>query len=136
MDAKIVKRKEILKNKESNNRVEYFEATPEIIKSESSESNGIVSGLLQHRKKEKSTNCHGMLLYEEEGEGDGLIGKYYDNEAWLGNFIEKRDSYINFFWTGTSPMKGINPNNFSVKWEGFIKAPYTGEFIFSIESNN
>ena len=30
--------------------------------------------------------CNGMLLYEEESSGDGLIGEYYDNESWLGSY--------------------------------------------------
>ena len=119
MDTKIEKKKEKLKERD-NNIVEYYDTTPEVVNSQSIESRSIVSGLLQHRKKVKSTNCDGMLLYEEERDGDGLIGRYYDNESWMGSFKERKDSEINFFWTGTSPLKGLNSNNFSVKWEGYL----------------
>ena len=86
--------------------------------------------------KKDTKNCDGMLLYEDEERGNGLIGKYYDNESWLGSFIERKDSDINFEWTGASPMKGINPNNFSIKWEGYIYAPYSGIYFFSIECDD
>jgi len=135
--AKIEKKKQKLNEKEESNRVvEYYDTSTSTIKSETISSRASISGLLQQRKKEKSTNCAGMLLYEEENEGDGLIAHYYDNEAWLGDFKERKDPTINFFWTGTSPIKGVNPNNFSVKWEGYLKAPYTGEFIFAVECDD
>jgi len=81
-----------LNEKEESNRVvEYYDTSSSTIKSETINSRASVSGLLQQRKKEKSTNCAGMLLYEEENEGDGLIAHYYDNEAWLGDFKERKD---------------------------------------------
>ena len=33
-------------------------------------------------------------------------------------------------------MKGINPNNFSIRWEGYIYAPYTGQYFFSVECDD
>ena len=86
--------------------------------------------------KKDTKNCEGMLLYEDEERGDGLIGKYFDNESWLGSFVERKDQDINFEWTGASPMKGINPNNFSIRWEGYIYAPYTGQYFFSVECDD
>jgi hypothetical protein len=29
---------------------------------------------------EHPMNCEGMLGYEEEGDGDGIVGQYFDNE--------------------------------------------------------
>jgi hypothetical protein len=34
------------------------------------------------------------------------------------------------------PLEGINPNNFSILWEGWIKAPTTEPFTFKIESDD
>lgn len=87
-------------------------------------------------KKANTKNCKGMMLYEDEEEGDGLIGKYYDNESWLGSFKERKDSEINFDWTGISPKKDINPNNFSVLWNGFVYIPYTGYYTFILEADD
>ena len=81
----------------------------------------------------KTNNCKGMLLYEDDDRGDGLIGYYYDNEFWLGNHQQRTDKSIFFDWTDTSPMPNINPNNFSVKWEGYIFIPATSNYKFSIE---
>jgi len=30
-------------------------------------------------------NCEGLQGYEEESDGDGLVGEYYDNELFMGN---------------------------------------------------
>ena len=87
-------------------------------------------------QKKETKNCAGMLLYEDEERGNGLIGKYFDNESWLGSFTERKDRDINFEWTGASPMKSINPNNFSIRWEGFLYAPYTGTYFFSVECDD
>ena len=81
-------------------------------------------------------NCEGMLLYEDVPQGDGLKAFYYDNESWMGDPIEGKDEKIFFDWTGTSPLKGINPHNFSVIWEGYIVPPYTGEYFFTLHADN
>jgi hypothetical protein len=84
----------------------------------------------------KTTNCKGMLLYEHNDEGDGLIGYYYDNENWLGEPKIQKSSEINFDWTDGEPMKGINPYNFSIRWEGWLTIPITDVFTFSIECDD
>lgn len=84
----------------------------------------------------KNFDCSGMLLYEDKGMGDGVMGYYYDNDSWIGNPIISKDETINFDWTGTSPIKGTNPHNFSIIWEGFIVPPYTGEYFFTLHADN
>jgi hypothetical protein len=84
----------------------------------------------------KNNNCRGMLLYEDEEPGDGLIGYYYDNENWLGHYKERKAAEINFDWTDGVPIDGINPNNFSVIWEGFLIIPVTDSYTFSIECDD
>ena len=77
----------------------------------------------------KTDNCKGMLLYEHEDDGDGLIGHYFDNENWLGNYKEKKASgSINFDWTDSSPMPGINIRNFSVEWKGWLEIPVNEKY--------
>ncbi len=87
-------------------------------------------------RKTATKNCKGMMLYEDEEEGDGLIGMYYDNESWIGRYIERKDPEINFDWSGISPKKDINPNNFSIVWKGFIYIPYSDSYIFTIEADD
>lgn len=33
-------------------------------------------------------------------------------------------------------MKGYNPNNFTIEWEGFIRPPKTGDYTFYCESDD
>lgn len=115
---------------------DYFDNSLDTIRAQSIESNQKVSGVLQRRLKTEENSCEGMLSYEEEKEGDGIKGHYYDNEAWIGSFFERKDNTINFNWTGASPKKEINANNFSVKWSGYIYAPYTGQYNFAIECDD
>jgi hypothetical protein len=84
----------------------------------------------------KSTDCKGLLLYEDLEDGDGLIGYYYNNENWLGSPKEVRQMEINFDWTNTVPLNDINPNNFSVKWEGWLVPPVTGTYVFYTECDD
>lgn len=84
----------------------------------------------------KTNNCKGMLLYEHEDDGDGLIGYYYDNENWLGDFKVLKSKELYFDWTNGEPLKGINPHNFSIRWEGWIRIPITDYYIFSIECDD
>lgn len=83
----------------------------------------------------KTNDCRGMLLYEDDERGDGLIGRYYDNEYWLGNYQERTDKFLNFDWTESSPIANVNPNNFSVIWSGWILIPVTSNYQFSIETD-
>lgn len=121
------------KEKKSTN---YYENTKELIKIHSIEANQKVSGIFQRRLKTEEASCDGMLLYEEEKDGDGIKGKYYDNEQWIGVYSERKDEKIDFIWTGASPKKGINQHNFSVRWEGFLLAPYSGPYLFSVECDD
>ena len=135
MNSKIEKKLEQLKD-EKNQPEEYFDNSDDTVRDEIIASKATINPIFQTRKKEKSKDCNGMLLYEEEKPGDGLIGQYFDNEAWLGGFKERKDQQIDFNWTGTSPIAAVNPNNYSVKWTGYLLAPYTGDFTFSIECDD
>ena len=41
---------------------------------------------------------------------------------------------VNFAWSG-SPGAGVNADNFSVRWTGFVEAPLSGTFKFQTRSN-
>jgi len=105
--------------------------------------NALINKLKFEIEKKKRSNgdkrnpyiCEGMLLYESEADGDGLIGHYYDNENWQGSYKEFKDSFINLDCTGSAPH-GLNPNNFSVEWEGYLYAPSTSKYVFIIEADD
>src|SRR5262245_27018676 len=59
----------------------------------------------------------------------GLTGAYYDNQDFTGTKFVRVDPTINFNWGAGSPMAGIAPDSFSVRWSGQVIAqktePYT-----------
>lgn len=69
--------------------------------------------------------------YEEEPLGDGLKGYYFDNEGFVGSSKMQIDPVIDFDWAGEPPKEGINHENFSIRWEGMLKAPCEGNYIFT-----
>jgi len=115
---------------EEEKEIESIVDPNEIYKKESSHE------VIMATKKAGTKNCKGMMLYEDEEEGDGLIGMYYDNESWIGSYKERKDQELNFDWTGIAPKKDINPNNFSVVWNGFVYIPYTGMYTFTLEADD
>lgn len=135
LNDQIQKKKEKMLVQKSKNK-EYYDNSDLTVRNHSKEANQKLSAILQRRVKINEKSCEGMLLYEEEKDGDGIKGRYFDNEAWLGNFVERKDNTIDFNWRGSAPKSGINPNNFSIKWSGYIHAPYTGKYTFAIECDN
>jgi len=90
------------------------------------------------KKGNKALNpkyCNGMLGYEEDIVGTGINGFYYDNELLIGTPFERIDENIDFEWE-KDPIGGVNVDNFSVRWEGYVKAPATGEYTFQIHTDD
>lgn len=121
---------------QSNNIPTPLEPTDEIVKSEEVANKQSIAPWLQSKLVENCVDCQGKLLYEEETAGDGMIGFYYNNPNFLGEFIEHKDANIDFDWTGGPPIPGINKSSFSVKWEGYLKIPITTYYTFSIETDD
>jgi len=41
---------------------------------------------------------------------------------------------VNFSWSA-APRTGVNADNFSVRWTGFVEAPSNGTYVFQTQSN-
>jgi hypothetical protein len=54
----------------------------------------------------------------------------------MGKPKKRKDSTVNFEWKGAAPINGINAYNFSIRWQGFVRAPFTGKYKFAVESND
>lgn len=64
--------------------------------------------------------------------GDGLRGNYYNGYAFNQPVRSQIDASINFFYDGhKSPVAGVRPQLFSVRWVGQLLAPVTGYYRFS-----
>ena len=79
----------------------------------------------------------GSDLYLPDRDGHGLRAEYFDNEAFGGQpKVTRIDSEINFNWDGNSPVPGVSGRHFSVRWTGRFKSPSTGDYIFSLTSDD
>ena len=70
------------------------------------------------------------------GNGEGLIGNYYNGMNFETPVAERKDSTINFDWRLGSPMTGVNADNFSVKWTGEIQPLYSETYTFYVTSDD
>ncbi|HEU4517423.1 MAG TPA: PA14 domain-containing protein, partial [Steroidobacteraceae bacterium] len=67
--------------------------------------------------------------------GTGLAGAYFNNMTLTGSPVLERVEKVAFTWSD-SPGPGVNANQFSVRWTGFVEASVTGSFLFQTKSND
>ena len=67
--------------------------------------------------------------------GTGLRGHYFNNMTLAGDPVLERTEKVNFTWTG-APGTGVNANQFSARWTGFVEATASGSFQFRTRSND
>lgn len=63
--------------------------------------------------------------------GTGLQASYYNGINFEQLVLRRRDAAIDFDWKKQPPVPGLGYEQFSVRWEGYILAPTTGEYEFS-----
>jgi len=78
----------------------------------------------------------GAAIKEPEIELNGLRGRYYSNILHKDAPIERIDPVISFDWGEAAPAEGVTPNGFSVRWEGDVESPVSGEVTFEVESDD
>ncbi|MDQ7817227.1 MAG: glycoside hydrolase family 3 C-terminal domain-containing protein [Melioribacteraceae bacterium] len=78
-----------------------------------------------------------FLFTDEKMKTHGLTGEYFSNMNFSGKpQLTRIDKEIDFWWHGGSPAKNIGENNFTVRWTGYLKAPFTGEYEINIASDD
>ena len=55
------------------------------------------------------------------GNGNGLLGTYFDNINFTGTAVSRIDPTVEFRWDGYRPTSRIDTTTFSVRWEGQIQ---------------
>ncbi len=60
----------------------------------------------------------------------GLVGEYYNGENFEKYVATKTDAKIDFNWEFNAPLNGVEQAHFSVRWQGKILAPASGEYVF------
>ncbi|HEX9707206.1 MAG TPA: PA14 domain-containing protein [Steroidobacteraceae bacterium] len=68
--------------------------------------------------------------------GTGLTGRYYNNTIFSGAAVLQRVEAVNFGWSTGSPGPGVNSDQFSVRWTGFVEATATGTFQFQTRASD
>ncbi len=80
-----------------------------------------------------STILSDYLHTGTDGLQKGLKARYYNNANFSGKAVLTRvDQIVDFNWVDKSPAAKIDPLNFSVNWDGYLKAPDDGEYILDI----
>jgi outer membrane protein OmpA-like peptidoglycan-associated protein len=64
--------------------------------------------------------------------GDGLQGAYYEGRNFDQYISTRRDATINFDWHGHKPVAGVDAEQFSVRWTGWLVPPTTGRYVLHI----
>lgn len=65
----------------------------------------------------------------------GLKGEYFDNPDFTALKVTRIDPQVNFTWLD-APAPGVQGDTFSVRWTGWIKAPTTEAYTFSVTSDD
>ena len=72
-------------------------------------------------------------------EATGLTASYFNNIDLSGSPVFQRiESQVDFgaFGIGGSPAPGVNADNFSARWEGFVRIPTAGDYTFFVRNDN
>uniref|UniRef100_A0A0G4HK36 PA14 domain-containing protein n=1 Tax=Chromera velia CCMP2878 TaxID=1169474 RepID=A0A0G4HK36_9ALVE len=80
-------------------------------------------------------NCSNLSGYKDEAIATGLLAKYYDTASFEGTGVEKNDLNVNLDLNAQDPVEGVNHAQYSVRYDGFIKAPVSGLFHFDVETS-
>jgi hypothetical protein len=68
---------------------------------------------------------------------NGLAGTYYNTLDLTGTpALQRLDNTVGFDWTSGSPDASINPDVFSARWTGKVKADATGIYTFYTSSDD
>lgn len=68
------------------------------------------------------------FLLNAEGK-PGVTGEYFANNQLEGEpLFVRTDENINFYWEAGSPAGGLDSDNFSIRWTGYLVPPVTGNY--------
>jgi len=75
-------------------------------------------------------------LSTASGEG-GLTGEYFQGRELEGTPVASRtDPSIDFDFSGKNPVPGLGPNDFSVRWTGFLTPKESGRFQLGVNADD
>lgn len=66
----------------------------------------------------------------------GIAGRYYSGTAFQKLVAERIDAELDFDWRNAAPVRGVPADRFSVRWEGWLKAPKDGNYSIFVIAND
>ncbi|MBC6612234.1 RICIN domain-containing protein [Hymenobacter sp. BT507] len=70
------------------------------------------------------------------GNQTGLTALYFNNSTLAGKpVLQRRDGAPNFDWGKEAPASTVSADYFSVRWVGWLIAPTTGSYSFSVRAD-
>ena len=75
------------------------------------------------------------FFVNEAGEISGITGHYFKGMNFEEEVNVKTDTQIDFNFDGAPPTK-LGETQYSIRWKGFVKAPESGEYIFSTSADD
>ncbi|MDO9231295.1 MAG: PA14 domain-containing protein [bacterium] len=70
------------------------------------------------------------------GNGDGLLGEYFDNIDFTAKKVTQINPTINFDWGDGRPVGALESDTFSVRWTGKVQPRYTGSWNFHVTGDD
>ncbi|TVT43583.1 OmpA family protein [Hymenobacter setariae] len=64
--------------------------------------------------------------------GNGLQGTYYAGHDFEYQLLTRRDATLNFDWHEHRPVAGVEAEQFSVRWTGWLVPPITGRYVLHL----
>jgi len=72
----------------------------------------------------------------EDGRAPGLDVKYFDNRDWRGTPVTDTCNGIDLDWGSSAPHPDISRDNFTVRFEGLIETPESGDWDFQVQADD
>ncbi len=67
----------------------------------------------------------------------GLYVEYFNNTDLSGTpAYTSIDNELSYYWHNLSPAPGINSDNFSVRWTGYLSVPTSGLYEFNLQADD
>ncbi|MCG8372641.1 MAG: ThuA domain-containing protein [Balneolales bacterium] len=80
---------------------------------------------------------HGQGIAKQNPDSlKGLAASYYPNSDFTGTPVVRQDPMIAWNWSDESPHEDIPADGFSVRWEGQLVAPSTGQYTIQAVDEN
>ncbi|MCA6078230.1 PQQ-dependent sugar dehydrogenase [Fulvivirga sedimenti] len=72
------------------------------------------------------------------GNGTGMTGNYYNqSRSFAGSpDLQRTDREVYFNWGGGSPDDLISPDNFTIRWDGQLLPPFSGQYTLYVVADD